>query len=210
MFDIIATTHRAALADSENMEAQRQALAASTRVAAPIKIPVGAIVEIRALEGRPLTAGTWFVEREINSLRPSFAPGRMAPHRVITLRRIGKRGKLLKDHRSWGRSGIHVESDLLATHLIRIEIPERPPEESRGNVEQAPPEAPMVRRFSVAGPCLPIGRLVRETPQFFVIDTPDYSRVQSRRVAKSTGVHTVPCPRCTDHPRSDYPHGYVD
>jgi hypothetical protein len=63
-----------------------------------------------------------------------------------------------------------------------------------------------VRQFSAAGPCLTLGALVRETEQFYVY-TPNHGR--ERRVGKGA-VHIEPCSSCRDHPRTQYPHGYMD
>jgi hypothetical protein len=68
-----------------------------------------------------------------------------------------------------------------------------------------------VRRFSAAGPCISLGRLLRETAKFYVYQPrrPDESE---RRVAKDRYglVHTEPCNACRDHARTQYPEGYMD
>lgn len=65
-----------------------------------------------------------------------------------------------------------------------------------------------VRRFSPAGPCLMRGVVVRETPKFLVYRD-RWSQSSERRVKKGA-VHTEPCVSCTDHERTQYPHGYMD
>lgn len=79
---------------------------------------------------------------------------------------------------------------------------------------QTPPaEKPIVvRRFSPCGPCLTEGQLVKATAGFYVYREwmrADRFDGRERRVAKAS-VHIEPCTRCTDHPSTSYPHGYMD
>lgn len=75
-----------------------------------------------------------------------------------------------------------------------------------------------VREFSKAGPCLALGRLVRETKQFYVFNPwrgGDKYEDRERRITKRTekrwsGAHVDPCPSCRDHPQTQYPNGYMD
>lgn len=78
-----------------------------------------------------------------------------------------------------------------------------------------------VRKFSCAGPCLTQGRLVRETSKFYVYATgrgglmgPDAVMVEKKIAKPGSGMyspaHIVPCERCMDNPKTDYPHGYMD
>lgn len=70
-----------------------------------------------------------------------------------------------------------------------------------------------LREFSAAGPCLTLGRVVRETPNFWFYRKwrggPDFDPAQTR-AGKIPGRHTDPCPSCRDHPRTQYPNGYQD
>ncbi len=68
-----------------------------------------------------------------------------------------------------------------------------------------------LRRFSTAGPCLTRGVVVRETAKFLVYRD-RWSQGAERRVKKDGErlVHTRPCVSCTDHPKTQYPHGYMD
>ena len=66
-----------------------------------------------------------------------------------------------------------------------------------------------VRKFSLAGPCLTLGTLFRETSNFLVYEERRYGDRLHRRVAKAK-VHTEPCPSCRDHPQTQYPNGYMD
>ena len=72
----------------------------------------------------------------------------------------------------------------------------------------------LVREFSRAGPCLTVGRFVRETPKFFVYNEwlgGDRFSPEQRRIGKRGRlVHTEPCHSCTDYPKTHYPHGYMD
>lgn len=74
------------------------------------------------------------------------------------------------------------------------------------------PAALIVRRFSAYGPCLTEGEFVKRTARYVVFNTwkggRDYTGPQ-RRVA-CDAVHVEPCPSCADHPRTQYPHGYMD
>jgi hypothetical protein len=65
-----------------------------------------------------------------------------------------------------------------------------------------------VRQFSSAGPCIALGDLIKETSSFYVYHP--RVEVRTRRVGKSWKTHTKPCQSCRDHPRTQYPHGYMD
>ena len=69
-----------------------------------------------------------------------------------------------------------------------------------------------VREFSVAGPCIKLGELIKETDAFWIYRSDDG---RARRVRKRTDTHYSPahivaCHSCMDHPRTSYPHGYMD
>jgi hypothetical protein len=74
----------------------------------------------------------------------------------------------------------------------------------------------IVREFSAVGPCLTLGKLVRETPRFWVFNEwrgGDHYADKEKRISKRTpehysGSHVEPCPSCRDHPRTQYPNGY--
>lgn len=69
-----------------------------------------------------------------------------------------------------------------------------------------------VREFSFAGPCLKLGRFVRETAKFVVYHEwlgGDHYSAKEKRVAKRT-VHLEACKRCVDHEHTVYPFGYMD
>ena len=73
-----------------------------------------------------------------------------------------------------------------------------------------------IRRFSMAGPCITLGEVVRETEHFYFYrgsrvaiagDTSDILKV------KKDGerlVHSIPCVSCRDHTQTQYPNGYED
>jgi len=72
----------------------------------------------------------------------------------------------------------------------------------------------LVREFSRCGPCIVLGKLVKETAQFYVFE-PDYGRSSQTRIRKRTEAHyspahVEPCPSCRDHARTQYPDGYMD
>jgi hypothetical protein len=68
-----------------------------------------------------------------------------------------------------------------------------------------------VRQFSVAGPCIPLGPLVRETEQFYCYSEQDKVRKVRKRTETFYSPHHVePCPSCRDHAKTQYPHGYMD
>ncbi len=82
---------------------------------------------------------------------------------------------------------------------------------------------PLLRRFSPAGPCLTLGRLVRETAKFYVYlagrngtSGPAAEMIEHRIIKDSrepyrySGAHVEPCLSCTDHPQTQYPNGYMD
>lgn len=75
----------------------------------------------------------------------------------------------------------------------------------------------LVRQFNRAGPCLTLGKLVKETAQFYVFDEWCGGNVfvGRRRVAKKldgrwSPNHVEACPSCRDHPQTQYPNGYMD
>ena len=73
-----------------------------------------------------------------------------------------------------------------------------------------------VRRFSMAGPCIVLGEVVRETEHFYFYRGSRFGIVGDTgtvRKVKKDGerlVHSVPCPSCRDHPQTQYPRGYED
>lgn len=71
----------------------------------------------------------------------------------------------------------------------------------------------VVREANLAGPCIPIGELVRETPRFYFYRG-RFDRGNGtgdiRRIGKNHFTHVVPCTCCRDHPRTSYPNGYED
>ncbi len=88
------------------------------------------------------------------------------------------------------------------------------PPAANSNVAAVPalPARVMVRRFSPCGPCLTEGAFVRRTARFVVFTEwksgNDFTGREKRLACES--VHTEPCPSCTDHPRTQYRHGYMD
>ena len=66
---------------------------------------------------------------------------------------------------------------------------------------------PVVRVSSPAGPCFKNRRLVRKNRTSYTVATKNGSGVMTDRVYS---VHTEPCSRCTDHPETVYPFGYMD
>ena len=83
--------------------------------------------------------------------------------------------------------------------------------------EGTEPAARIVRKFSPCGPCLTIGKLVRETAKFYVYrkwigwnDDGQSFEDKERRIGKSSLVHTEPCRCCRDHADTSYPNGYMD
>lgn len=81
------------------------------------------------------------------------------------------------------------------------------------------------RRFSCAGPCLPVGTVIRHTAKTVTILTdPNGPDIPGRVVRRggyewhSNGtrplglglLHTEPCSSCMDHPQTSYPDGYQD
>lgn len=75
----------------------------------------------------------------------------------------------------------------------------------------------IVREFSVAGPCLTLGKLKRETAQFYVFDEwqrgdryEGEKRIRKRTPDRYSAAHIEPCPSCRDHEKTQYPEGYMD
>lgn len=75
-----------------------------------------------------------------------------------------------------------------------------------------------VRQFSICGPCMPQGELIRETAKFYVYRDRFHSGdgpPRERKGMKSTherysAYHVEPCSSCQDHPKTQYPNGYMD
>jgi hypothetical protein len=75
----------------------------------------------------------------------------------------------------------------------------------------------IVRAFSSAGPCLTLGRLTKETANFFCFEEWRGGDVYvgAKKVAKPlpgrwTSAHVDACPSCRDHAQTQYPNGYMD
>jgi hypothetical protein len=69
----------------------------------------------------------------------------------------------------------------------------------------------IVRRFSVCGPCIPVGELIKRTEKSLIFrnNRGEIKRRGGYRVERGL-YHTEPCSSCSDHPRTSYPHGYMD
>jgi len=76
-----------------------------------------------------------------------------------------------------------------------------------------------VRNFSTYGPCIPQGRLIRETAEFLIFadertwdgqTTLTERRISKRAPDHYSPAHIEPCPSCEDHPQTQYPTGYMD
>jgi hypothetical protein len=62
-----------------------------------------------------------------------------------------------------------------------------------------------------------MGKLVKETANFYVFDEwcggdvfQGRKRVAKPREGYWSPHHLEPCPSCKDHPKTQYPHGYMD
>jgi hypothetical protein len=67
----------------------------------------------------------------------------------------------------------------------------------------------IVRESNLAGPCIELGELIRETAQFYVFRD-NFPPPNEHRIAKrKRRVHLEPCTRCEDHPQTQYPNGYT-
>lgn len=105
-----------------------------------------------------------------------------------------------------GRTDYHV------AHGVQTEAEARYLADLHNAQCEAAPAPVIVREFSAAGPCLRLGRLVKTTPQFFLFNPwqgGDRYGEEVRRIARRRH-HIEPCPSCTDHPKTMYPHGYMD
>jgi hypothetical protein len=70
-----------------------------------------------------------------------------------------------------------------------------------------------VRKFSVCGPCIEQGPLLRQTAKFYVY-MDRFSR-RERKLAKGSAeygrlAHIEPCSSCRDHEHTQWPNGYMD
>ena len=66
-----------------------------------------------------------------------------------------------------------------------------------------------VRVGSASGPCLQFYRRVRNNRTSVTVAFPDGDGFTVTHVGKLI-VHTEPCSCCTDHPKTQYPDGYMD
>jgi hypothetical protein len=62
-----------------------------------------------------------------------------------------------------------------------------------------------LREINWAGPCIPLGPVVRESDDWWFLDN---GCRKWRKKKTSRLLHTEPCNRCMDHPKTDYPNGY--
>lgn len=75
----------------------------------------------------------------------------------------------------------------------------------------------IVRAFSPVGPCLTLGRLTKQTAQFYCYEEwrggdryEGTRKVRKRTPEHYSRAHIEPCPSCRDHLRTQYPNGYMD
>ena len=75
----------------------------------------------------------------------------------------------------------------------------------------------IVREFSPAGPCLTLGRLVKTTAKFHVYeewqggsDFAGTKKISRDLPGHYSRAHIEPCSCCRDHPKTQYPDGYMD
>jgi hypothetical protein len=64
----------------------------------------------------------------------------------------------------------------------------------------------IVRESSVAGPCVTLGHVLRETGRRISYRDRHGTR---RFISKRWAVHTDPCPLCPDHPTMKYSDGHL-
>lgn len=66
-----------------------------------------------------------------------------------------------------------------------------------------------VRELNWAGPCLDLGVVVEETAERIkFIDRSGKATHRSGAKVRWKVIHTDPCERCVDHPKTQYPNGY--
>lgn len=188
--------------------AEHSTLEAARLIAAKLRqgeLPVGAIVTLDASK-----VEAWPISRFRSAPPPKKLTGRWevvhvqrrSTDDIFSLHRVGKNGRRLK----------HSTTNLERLRRSRLEMLLVTAEAPTGNtkrkakVEKAPDDAPTVREFSVYGPCLTRGRLVRETAKFYVVETREGD---NERLSKR-GLHIEPCRSCRDHPESHYRDGFWD
>lgn len=69
----------------------------------------------------------------------------------------------------------------------------------------------IVREFSAAGPCIPLGPLVKRTATTVSYHATMHGGEIERRGGYRLQcglIHTEPCSSCRDHERTQYPRGY--
>ena len=78
-------------------------------------------------------------------------------------------------------------------------------------------EPKLVRAFSSAGPCLTLGRLTKETAQFYCFEEwrggdkfAGAKKVMKPLPGRYSGNHIEPCRSCRDHASTSYPNGHMD
>jgi hypothetical protein len=65
-----------------------------------------------------------------------------------------------------------------------------------------------LRQFNSAGPCIERGPVTSESAKFWTVQ--DKFSGRPRRFGKGWRNHVEPCASCRDHPRTQYPNGYMD
>lgn len=199
MDSTIRTNERAA--NTGDRAAAARAIAHRIRLG---ELPEGAIVTLDAskVEAGWPKAGGWHkwgaAPKKLTGtwkIVPSWSRG-------VCLHRISKRtGRELKPIAANMES---LSEERLRSVLVSVEPP-RADEPKAKAIEAAPAGAPIARRFSMCGPCLSEGRVVRETARFYVLE----ARGRNERISKDR-VHVEPCRSCTDHPETQYPYGYTN
>lgn len=78
-------------------------------------------------------------------------------------------------------------------------------------------DAKIVREFNSVGPCRILGRLVKETEQFYLYNEwlggehyGALKRVRKQTLAYHSGAHIEPCRSCRDHAETQYPQSQKD
>lgn len=167
------------------------------------ELPVGAILTLDAkLNPNSALPNKFSGQWEVTKIRKTV---RGEPQNIFDLHKIGRKGQRL--------SGWVMRQSVTEATLRKMLITASPPTASTARIPkivETPANAPMAMRFSMAGPCIPVGRVVRETEQcYFITDKHSKNPNEARRFSKH-GLHLVACQRCQHHAQTHYPNGYMD
>lgn len=208
MDTLIKTLERQAM--NGDLNARRQLVSLQLRQG--VEYPVGSIVVMDHLKGCETPAQKIlapFYKYSGVFVVTKTRKGRNALHGeglVVTMRRLKKDGTLASPR---FRHNTYVEHESsFRSMTVSVSAPTMDVGDLSG-VERAPEGAKTVREFSSFGPCLTLGKLVRETAKQYVMEVKNGRNAKNMVRKKARRLHLDPCKSCQDHRKTAYPDGYL-